>query len=252
MALPVSSRYTRGGDDSVHKHTAAGDFCATRGADCWRDWQSTEPLLWDFYRNAISQPDQLRQRVAFALQQIVVVSGIEVSGTYGFRKYHNDLMDLSFGNYRDVLRKVTLSPLMGDFLNNANNDKDAPNENYARELLQLFSIGTCELEADGALKTGKCVPTYDNETVRSYAYALTGWTYPAGGVSRVDMENLIWRQAGQLARASLRARAAIWSKTAWSRRGCAGRRPAGRRCGRGCGRCRRRRAPAGRRRGASP
>lgn len=183
MALPASSRYTRGGDDSVHKHTAAGDFCATRGADCWRDWQSTEPLLWDFYRNAISQPDQLRQRVAFALQQIVVVSGVEVSGTYGFRRYHNNLLDLSFSNYRDVLRKVTLSPVMGDFLNNANNDKAAPNENFARELLQLFSIGTCELEADGALKTGKCVPTYDNETVRSYAYALTGWTYPAGGAT---------------------------------------------------------------------
>jgi uncharacterized protein (DUF1800 family) len=92
-------------------------------------------------------------------------------------------MSLSFGNYRDVLKKVTLSPVMGDFLNNANNDKDAPNENYARELLQLFSIGTCELNLDGTLKGGNCTPTYSNDTVRAYAFALTGWTYPAGGAT---------------------------------------------------------------------
>jgi uncharacterized protein (DUF1800 family) len=151
------------------------------GANCWRDWFSTEPLLWDFYRNAINGPDQLRQRVAFALQQIVVVSNLEVSGTYGFRNYHNMLLQNAFGNYRQVLKRVTLSPVMGDFLNNANNDKAAPNENFARELLQLFSIGTCELNADGSLKTGRCVNTYDNAAVRNYAYALTGWTYPAGG-----------------------------------------------------------------------
>ena len=59
------------------------------------------------------------------------------------------LLDNAFGNYRNVLKKVALSPVMGDFLNNANNDKAAPNENFARELLQLFSIGTCELNADG-------------------------------------------------------------------------------------------------------
>jgi hypothetical protein len=70
---------------------------------------------------------------------------------------------------------------MGDFLNNANNDKAAPNENFARELLQLFSIGTCKLNADGTLESGNCLPTYNNEMVRNYAFALTGWTYPAGG-----------------------------------------------------------------------
>lgn len=183
MALPATSRYRSGLGDDIHKWTSSEDFCTGKGSTCWRDWYSTEPLLWDFYRNALGQPDQLRQRVALALQEILVVSSVEVSGTYGFRKYHNDLLDLSFGNYRDVLRKVTLSPLMGDFLNNANNDRAAPNENYARELLQLFSIGTCELEADGSLKTGKCVPTYTNDTVRAYAFALTGWTYPAGGAT---------------------------------------------------------------------
>jgi uncharacterized protein (DUF1800 family) len=184
MALSGSS-YTSGAglNGDVHKFTAAGDFCDGKGTNCWRDYYSTEPLVWDFYRNALTQPDQLRQRVAFALQQIVVVSNLDVSGTYGFRNYYNTLIGESFGNYRQVLKKVVLSPVMGDFLNNANNDKAAPNENFARELLQLFSIGTCELNADGSLKGGKCAPTYTNDTVRQYAYALTGWTYPAGGAT---------------------------------------------------------------------
>jgi len=183
MGLNVS-RYTSGKGDTVHADVQETFFCdraAFKGDDCWRDWFSTTPLLWDFYRNAVSQPDQLRQRVAFALQQIVVVSNLEVSGTYGFRNYYNTLLDNAFGNYRQVLKKVALSPVMGDFLNNANNDKAAPNENFARELLQLFSIGTCELNADGSLKGGTCTATYDNAMVRNYAFALTGWTYPKGG-----------------------------------------------------------------------
>ncbi len=182
MALS-NSRYSRGGDGAVHQYTGSGEFCNGRGDQCWRDWSSSTPLVWDFYRNAVGQPDQLRQRVALALQQIVVVSNLEVDGTYGLRNYHNALLDQAFGNYREVLRKVALSPVMGDYLNNANNDKSAPNENFARELLQLFAIGTCELNGDGTLKGGDCVATYDNAKVREYAYALTGWTYPAGGAT---------------------------------------------------------------------
>ena len=180
MALN-SSRYTSGNGGEVHQYTGPGNFCDGRGDNCWRDFSSTEPLVWDFYRNATAQPDQLRQRVAFALQQIVVVNNLEVSGTYGFRLYYNNLLDNAFGNYRQVLKKVALSPVMGDFLNNANNDKAAPNENFARELLQLFSVGTCLLNLDGSLQGNACASTYTNEVVRSYAYAMTGWTYPAGG-----------------------------------------------------------------------
>jgi len=178
------SRYARGGSEAIHKHTnSSRGFCAGRGDQCWRDWYSSTPLLWDFYRNATTRPDQLRQRVAFALQQMLVISNLEVEGTYGLRNYHNMLLSQAFGNYRDILRLVTLSPVMGDYLNNANNDPVAPNENYARELLQLFSVGTCELNQDGTLRGGVCQATYDNDTVRSYAYALTGWTYPPGGRS---------------------------------------------------------------------
>ena len=181
-----SSRYLSGGNSGIHQLTVAAAYCdlpANKTANCWRDSFSTHPLLWDFFRNAMTQPDQLRQRVAFALQQIVVVSGLEVEGTYGFRTYHNNLLDNAFGNYRQVLKKVALSPVMGDFLDNVNNDRDAPNENFAREFLQLFSVGTCLLNADGSLRGGACAPTYDNDTVRAYAYALTGWTYPAGGAT---------------------------------------------------------------------
>jgi uncharacterized protein (DUF1800 family) len=95
------------------------------------------------------------------------VNSFEVNGIYGFRLYHNNLLENAFGNYRQVLKKVSLSPVMGDFLNNANNDKAAPNENFARELLQLFSIGTCVLNSDASLKGGACSATYSNDGVRS-------------------------------------------------------------------------------------
>lgn len=183
----TGSRYTSGNGDAIDTNTSETPFCmqpAQRDdTHCWRDWISAEPLLWDFYRNATAEPDQLRQRVAFAWQQILVVSEKEVHGTYGFRRYHNLLLDGALGNYRDLLRQVAISPVMGRFLNNANNDRAAPNENFARELLQLFSIGTCRLAADGRLEGGACIATYDNDTVRAYAYALTGWTYPDGGRS---------------------------------------------------------------------
>lgn len=178
------SRYTSGNGDAIHKSVGEVFFCDRpehAGPSCWRDWFSTEPLLWDFYRQAVSGPDQLRQRVAFALQQLLVVSEFEVSGTYGFRLYHNNLRRLAFGNYRDILRSVILSPVMGEYLDHVNNDKLSPNENFARELLQLFTIGTCRLNTDGTLAGGSCQPTYDNDVVREYAFALTGWTYPAGG-----------------------------------------------------------------------
>jgi uncharacterized protein (DUF1800 family) len=183
----ASSRYTSGGGDDPDRHTGPGGFCdrpdRTTDPVCWRDWYSSQPLLWDFYRNALTQPDQLRQRVAWALQQIVVVSGLQVEGTYGLREYHNMLLANAFSNWRQLLKKVSLSPVMGSYLNNVNNLRSAPNENFARELLQLFAIGTCQLNADGTLAGGACTATYDNTVVREYAFALSGWTYPPGGAT---------------------------------------------------------------------
>ena len=183
MALPPS-RYTRGGGDEIHRNVSAVAFCdrlEQAGPNCARDHLSTQPLLWDFYRNALEGPDQLRQRVAFALQQIVVVSGLEVFGTYGHRRHHILLLDQAFGNWRDLLRATTLSPVMGDYLDLVNNQAAAPNENFARELIHLFSIGRCNLQGDGTLAGGRCEPVATNNQIRAYARALTGWTYPPGG-----------------------------------------------------------------------
>jgi len=171
---------------SAEIHTAGlKDFCKERnlGDNCWRDYYSAEPLVRDFYVQAVSGSDQLRQRVAFALSQIWVVSNHEVEGTYGLRDYHQMLRDNAFGNVRTLLRKVALHPVMGTFLNMVNNEKAAPNENFARELMQLFTIGPCQLTDGAELAGGACQPTYDNTGVREVAFSLTGWTYPAGGVN---------------------------------------------------------------------
>jgi uncharacterized protein (DUF1800 family) len=191
MDAPVS-RYAYATTQSdlrarVHKHASSSvSFCDSqfpgRADICWRDYYSAHPVQREFYRQAVANPDQLRQRMAFALSQILVTSARELDASYGFAHYHQTLRENAFGNYRTLLEKVTLSPFMGAYLNMADNDGAEPNENFARELLQLFTIGTCELNVDGTLKGGSCVETYDNGAVRNYAFALTGWTYPVGGV----------------------------------------------------------------------
>ncbi|MCX9155994.1 DUF1800 domain-containing protein [Niveibacterium sp. 24ML] len=186
LSVQFDTAASRFGNYSAEIHTAGlKDFCVERniGSNCWRDYYSAEPLSREFYQQAVSGADQLRQRTAWALSQIWVVSGHEVEGTYGLRDYQQMLRDNAFGNLRDLLGKMALHPVMGAYLNMVNNEKDAPNENFARELLQLFTIGPCELTAGGDLAGGACRATYDNAGVREVAFALTGWTYPAGGTS---------------------------------------------------------------------
>ena len=118
---------------------------------CVRDNYSLFQLQREFFRNALHNADQLRQRVAFALSQILVTSGLDINLAYAMRDYQQIFLDHAFGNFETLLTRVTLSPAMGDYLDMVNNDKPVgagtnPNENYARELLQLFSIGTVELE----------------------------------------------------------------------------------------------------------
>lgn len=153
---------------------------------CARDNYSLFPLQLQFFRNAMTQPDQLHQRVAFALSQILVTSGVENPRNYAMRNYQQLIADHALGNYYDLLVAVTLSPVMGDYLNMANNNKDnpqthaAPNENYAREILQLFSIGLVALNADGTVKrdaNGNAIPTYDQDVIEGFAHVFTGWTF---------------------------------------------------------------------------
>ncbi|MGL4574710.1 MAG: DUF1800 domain-containing protein [Burkholderiaceae bacterium] len=184
------STYSRGGSEVVDQWTNKDiEYCDQFPAGsaeenrCWGWNFSSQPVTGDFFAQALTGGDQLRQRVAFALSQILVVSDWQVESAYGMRGYQQMLRNMAFGNYRDLLKEVTLSPVMGEYLSNVNNDKTAPNENYARELLQLFSIGVCALNIDGTLKGGKCEATYDNKIVREYSYALTGWVYPKGGAN---------------------------------------------------------------------
>src|SRR2546430_540456 len=111
------------------------------------------------------------------------------------QRYQQMLADLAFDNFKNVLTQVTLSPAMGNYLDMVNNQKPntitgvEPNENYAREVLQLFSIGTMELKADGTPLTdpsGKTIATYGQDEIEGFAHVFTGWTYPtaAGATPR--------------------------------------------------------------------
>jgi uncharacterized protein (DUF1800 family) len=152
------------------------------------------PVKAAFFENTVTGQDQLRQRVAFALSQVwVVSSGGGVPKAYAYPPYWRLFRDNAFGNYRDVISALTLSPAMGRYLNMANNNKANPknntsaNENYARELMQLFTLGLTQLNPNGTPvvdQNKNPVPTYDQAVVTNMAKVLTGWTYPtAPGVT---------------------------------------------------------------------
>ena len=136
--------------------------------------------------------DLLRQRVAFALSQIFVVSN--ANGTLNYQpwalaSYQDMLATKAFGNFSDLLRGVTLHPAMGIYLNMMQNQKEDedqnihPDENFAREVLQLFSVGLVQLDGNGQplLQNGQPVPTYDQATVRGFAAVFTGWNWNNAG-----------------------------------------------------------------------
>lgn len=140
-----------------------------------------------FFVNALRGTDLLRQRVSFALGQVFVVSGVKTGQPRQMVPYQNMLQQNAFGSFRTLLRDVTLSPTMGVFLDMVNNDRAvpgsglSPNENYAREVMQLFTIGTVMLNPDGSTVLdgqGQPIPTYDQLSINELARALTGWTFP--------------------------------------------------------------------------
>ena len=162
--------------------------------ECQRDNYTNYLLQRQFFLNALNGQDQLRQRVAFALSQILVVSRVDIPLSSWMQSYQQLLYRSAFGNFRQLLYDVTLHPTMGRFLDMLNNrcqirtPHDAsvcrnglaaqPNENYAREILQLFSIGTFLLNADGTRQldgSGKPIPTYDQQTVEEFSRVFTGW-----------------------------------------------------------------------------
>lgn len=147
--------------------------------------------LWfnTWWQNAVIAPDQLRQRVAFALSEIMVVSenGSTLENRADALAYYYDLLlTNAFGNFRELLETVTLSPAMGVYLNMQGNAKGSmvagthPNENYAREINQLFSIGLNRLWPDGSLvlnSADNLVPTYNQNVINGFSAVFTGWNY---------------------------------------------------------------------------
>jgi uncharacterized protein (DUF1800 family) len=157
-----------------------------------------------FWEKALESDDQLRQRIAYALSQIVVLSDVSPAGqAITFRgespiQYYDILYKHSFGNYREMLTDITHSTAMGYFMTYIGSSKTAPDENYARELTQLFTVGLYELELDGTIKTdlsGKAIPSYDQQHVTDLSKVFTGWELDDkqgeprtrfGGVSKSD------------------------------------------------------------------
>jgi uncharacterized protein (DUF1800 family) len=161
---------------------------------CQTDNYTLYLLQRHFFSNALYGQDQLRQRVAFALGQILVVSAVDVRLPSWMRGYQQLLYRSAFGNFRQLLYDVTLNSAMGRFLDMLNNRcqtrtppgvnvcrnglSSKPNENYAREILQLFSIGTFLLHPDGTRQldgSGNPIATYDQTTVEEFARVFTGW-----------------------------------------------------------------------------
>ncbi|RDX35248.1 DUF1800 domain-containing protein [Kangiella sp. HD9-110m-PIT-SAG06] len=188
------------------------DRVVDMGFEDWIDWQMSLSATkhtsyynlfnydpdntWSLYVDAwwhrsLKAEDQLRQRVAFALSEIWVISQYGVSsggveGNKSLSNYYDILLENSFGNYRDLMQDVTLSPVMGEYLSMLRNRKPdlerniRPDENYAREFMQLFTVGLVELNLDGTAKLdaeGNTIPTYDQEDIEGLAHVFTGWTW---------------------------------------------------------------------------
>jgi uncharacterized protein (DUF1800 family) len=158
---------------------------------------------WSVWQNYLSSPDQLRKRAGYALSQIMVVSATTVAISGQRTQLAAGFLDVlekgAFGNFRQLLEDVSLNPAMGSFLSHRGNRKAEydslgqpvrmPDENYAREVMQLFTIGTVKLNNNGtlALLAGQPQETYTQDEVTELARVFTGWDWQA---NRADNEHL--------------------------------------------------------------
>jgi endo-chitodextinase len=181
------------------RHIAA----ATDGKADYRDEDSYE-AIWQQW---LWGNDQLRGRMSFALSEIMVISNT-APDIYpeAMSSYVDVLNKHAFGNYRDLLEAVTLQPAMGYYLNMMGSEKEdkarnrKPNENYAREVLQLFSVGLYQLNPDGSRKldsAGKAIPSYDESVVQGFAQSFTGWNFAGNDTAKendFDYPKENWRE----------------------------------------------------------
>jgi uncharacterized protein (DUF1800 family) len=161
--------------------------------------QAGDNMIWN---QLLAQPDEMRQRCAFALSQFFVVSLNPIDGywpPYIMAAWWTVLLDEAFGNFRTLLERVTLNAGMGMYLNTKGNLKEdaktgrEPDENYAREIMQLFSIGLHELNPDGTEKrdaAGKPIETYVQADVTNLAHVFTGYDHD---MSHVKLQRVAWQ-----------------------------------------------------------
>lgn len=174
------------------------------GAQAWLNQQfslppSPLPLTTDinvlrngWYMNMANAPDQLRQRMIFALSQLFVVSSDKNNNADQLLPWLATLDKHAFGNFGSLLREMTLNPAMGKYLDLANSRTPSPNENYAREVMQLFTIGPVLLNQDGSVQRdryGGPLPSYTQDTIAHMARALSGWTYTGSNLTGSNWEN---------------------------------------------------------------
>ena len=202
-AARLLSQATLGGNwDEIHR-------TASIGFESWLDEQFARPLglqqpylddlvrqgveigpehrRWSWWHQVMEGPDPLRQRVALAISELLVVSddlGAIGETPQGLANYYDMLLGHAFGNYRDLLLDVTRHPVMGVYLSHLKNERSAsgrfPDENFAREIMQLFSIGLFLLHPDGSFLldgTGQSIPTYDNDDITQFAKIFTGLSF---------------------------------------------------------------------------
>lgn len=164
------------------------DSLANIGGDSTDFYYNTETWLYAWWKYVMDSPDLLRARVAFALSEIFVISEDPDLGNQPITlcNYYDMLIENSFGNFEDLLGDVTRHPAMGVYLTHLMNPKsDAsqnqfPDENYAREIMQLFSIGLYELNQDGTRVldgNNNPIPTYDNTDIAEFAKVFTGFSF---------------------------------------------------------------------------
>jgi uncharacterized protein (DUF1800 family) len=161
--------------------------------------QGGDYMIWN---QLLAQPDEMRQRCAFALSQFFVISLNPIDGfwpPYIMGAWWDVLLDGAFGNFRTLLERVTLNPGMGMYLNTRDNAKEdpktgrQPDENYAREIMQLFTIGLIELNPDGTEKrdaNGRPIETYSQDDVTNLARVFTGYEHD---FTRVKRRNVAWQ-----------------------------------------------------------
>jgi len=147
-------------------------------ATCFRDHYSMYPVQTWFYKEALYGEPQLRHRVSWALSQIWVISGVDTQQSSWMFEYHQQLSKNAFGNWRTMMSDLTLNPGMGNYLDMIRSTRTNPNENYPREVMQLFNIGLFMLNQDGTLQLdgqGNPIPTYDQTTINNFTKVFTGW-----------------------------------------------------------------------------